>query len=169
MGKKSSRQNKNIYLESREQSNLTRAQASELLEIVSESRIEKIESEKITAEPEDVLAMAKVYRKPELCNYYCANECAIGKETVPEIKISSLAEISLATLSALNALYKERDLLIDITADGTITNEELKDFASIMDHLEKISLTADTLRIWAQDAINNGTIDRSAYEREMKK
>ncbi len=168
MGKKSSRQNKNIYLESREAVNLTRAKASELLKSVTESRLEKIESEKIPAEPEDVLAMAKIYHRPELCNYYCSKECALGKGVVPEIKISSLAEISLATLSSLNALYKERDLFIDITADGKISNDEIQDFSTILDHLEKISLTANSLRIWVQDALNKGMIDQEAYDLHNK-
>ncbi len=155
MGKKSSRKDKNIYLESRENADLTRAEASEKLEIVSESRIEKIESEKITAQPEDVLAMAKVYHRPDLCNYYCANECAIGKETVPEIKISSLAEITLATLASLNELYRERDRLIAITADGVISDNELQEFEHIKDNLEKISIAADTLNLWVQNTIDN--------------
>ena len=159
MGKKSSRKDKNIYLESRENANLTRAEASEKLEIVSESRIEKIESEKITAAPEDILAMAKGYNRPDLCNYYCANECAIGRETVPEIKISSLSEITLSALSSLNTLYRERDRLIDITADGVINEAEKKDFEKILDDLEKLSIAADTLRLWVQNAITNGEID----------
>ena len=43
MGRKSSIKNKNIYLKSREESNLTRQEASELMDFVSEGRIEKIE------------------------------------------------------------------------------------------------------------------------------
>ncbi len=48
MGKKSTKENKNIFQLSREEKGLTRAEASESLEFVSESRIEKIESEKST-------------------------------------------------------------------------------------------------------------------------
>ena len=44
MGKKSIKENKNIYFQSREEAGLTRAQASEAMEYVSESRIEKIEN-----------------------------------------------------------------------------------------------------------------------------
>ena len=44
MGRRSTKENKNIYFTTREEAGLTRAQASELMEYVSESRIEKIEN-----------------------------------------------------------------------------------------------------------------------------
>ena len=43
MGRASVRENKNIYQQCREERGLTRAQASECMEWVTESRIEKIE------------------------------------------------------------------------------------------------------------------------------
>ena len=46
MGRKSVKENKNRYQEIREELNLTREQASELLEFVSADRLEKIENEK---------------------------------------------------------------------------------------------------------------------------
>ena len=30
--------------------------------------------------------MADKYKQPSLCNYYCANQCPIGQQYVPEIK-----------------------------------------------------------------------------------
>jgi len=104
MGKKSTKENKNIYFQSREEAGFTRAQASEEMEYITESRIEKIESGVTQVQPADVVAMAKAYKKPELCNYYCVNECEIGQKMVPEIRISSLSEIVLGLLSSLNAL-----------------------------------------------------------------
>ena len=64
MGKKSTKENKNIYQQSREEAGLTREKASELMEFVSADRIEKIESEKSAPHPEEVLAMADAYKKP---------------------------------------------------------------------------------------------------------
>ena len=109
MGKKSIKEDKNIYFQSREEAGLTRAQASEIMGFISESRIEKIESEKTTVQPEDVVAMAEAYKKPSLCNYYCSHECRIGEAYVPEIKLSSLAEISLGILSSINSLNQQKD------------------------------------------------------------
>ena len=159
MGKKSSIENKNIYLQSREDANLTRAEASELMEYVSESRIEKIESEKAIPHPEDVIAMSKAYKKPALCNYYCSHECAIGQEQVPEIKEQSLSEIVLGMLSALNTLNKNKDRLIDITADGVITEDEFPDFVRIRDQLDNMSMTLDAMKLWVENTIASGGID----------
>ena len=130
MGRKSIKDDKNIYFTSREEAGLTRAQASELIGTISESRLEKLETDKISIQPEDVVDMARAYKKPELCNYYCTHECRIGKDTVPEVKSSSLSEIVLVMLSALNALDKQKSRLIDITADGVISDDELPDFVN---------------------------------------
>ena len=54
MGKKSTKENKNIYQTSREEAGLTREKASELMEFVSADRIEKIESEKSAPHPEEI-------------------------------------------------------------------------------------------------------------------
>lgn len=69
MGRKSVKENKNEYQLAREEANLTRAQAAELMQFVSESRIEKIESEKSEPHPDEILAMADAYKKPALCNF----------------------------------------------------------------------------------------------------
>ena len=59
MGKKSTKENKNIYQLNWERLELTREKASELLESVTSDRIEKIESGKSLPHPDEVLAMAK--------------------------------------------------------------------------------------------------------------
>ena len=64
MGKKSTKEDKSIYQICREEAGLTRAEASEAMSFVSESRIEKFESGKSPVQPEEVLAMAKAYKKP---------------------------------------------------------------------------------------------------------
>ena len=82
MGRKSTKDNKNIYQRSREKLGLTREAASDLLGYISADRIEKIESEKSTPYPEEIISMADCYKNPMLCNYYCtpylihANEAA---------------------------------------------------------------------------------------------
>lgn len=74
MGRKSTRENKTIYQKLREENDLTREKAAELLEFISEDRLERIENEKSEPAPEDVIRMAEVYKAPELCNYYCSHE-----------------------------------------------------------------------------------------------
>lgn len=165
MGKKSIKENKNIYFQSREDAGLTRAQASEIMGFISESRIEKIESEKVTVQPEDVVAMAEAYKKPGLCNYYCSHECRIGEEYVPEVKLASLAEISLGILSSINSLNLQKERLIEIAEDGTLSEDELPDFLSIQDRLEKLSLTVDSLKLWMEHALANEQFDQNTIDK----
>lgn len=158
MPKKSPRKKKNIYLETRETLDLTRAEASELTGI-SESRIEKIESEKILPYPEDVLSMASAYRNPSLCNHFCSADCPIGQKYVSPVKEKNLSEIVLEMLSLLNSLNSKKERLIDISADGSIDDSELTDFAKIQSELERISASADSLRLWIDQKILTGSIN----------
>lgn len=151
MGKKSTKENKNIYFQSRENADLTRAQASELIGCISESKIEKIENSTTPPQPEDVVLMAEAYKNPRLCNYYCTHECRIGQDYIPEVQIKGLPEIALGLLSSLNALDKCKERLIEITEDGEITPNEYSDFQKIQEQLEKISVTVESLKLWVKD------------------
>ncbi len=113
--------------------------------------------------------MAKAYKKPELCNYYCTHECRIGKTSVPEVKISTLSEIVLGMLSALNSLDRQKDRLIDITADGIISDDELPDFVSIQKELDQIDQTVESLKIWMASTIAEGKINKDKLDSLQKK
>ena len=164
MGKRSIKENKNIYFECRDSLGLSRAQASELMEGISESSLEKMETGKTNIYPEDVVLMAKAYKRPDLCNYYCTHECAIGKTSVPEVKISSLSEIVLGMLSSLNSLERQKDRLSEITADGQISDDELEDFANIQKQLEHIDATVEALKLWVNGTIAEGKINKEKLD-----
>lgn len=158
MGRKSIRQNKNIYQTSRENAGLTREGAAERLTFLSSDRIEKIESEKSLPHPDEILAMANCYKNPSLCNYYCSHECPIGQEYVPEVKIKELSQITLEMLASLNSLEKEKNRLIEITVDGVISEDEMNDFKHIQEQLSQISMAIDSLQLWVQKALADGRI-----------
>lgn len=111
MGKQSTRENKTIYQQYREEQGLTREKASQEMTGVSASRIEKIEYELQEPTPYDIIQMADCYKHPDLCNYYCSHKCMIGDRYVPEI------EVSLA-IDSLN-------LWVDKTASEKNINIEL--------------------------------------------
>lgn len=159
MGRKSTKENKNIYQISREEAGFTREVAAEALEFISSDRIEKIESEKSLPHPDEILAMADCYKNPTLCNYYCSHECPIGQEYVPEVKLKDLSQITLEMLASLNSLEKEKTRLIEITVDGVISDDEKEDFERIQDQLAQISMAVDSLQLWVQKAIVDGKIN----------
>lgn len=169
MGRASTKENKNNYQLVREELGLSREKASELLEGISPERIEKIENERSLAQPDEVLLMAQKYRRPSLCNYYCSHDCPIGRQYVPEVEIKELSSIVLEMLASLNAVNKEKDRLIEITADGKISTDEIDDFIFIQDELERISITVETLQLWAERMLANGIIDAEQYNARKKK
>lgn len=160
MPKKSTKENKNIYLRCREAAGLTRETAAEQLGFISEDRIYRIEKGALP-DPDEVLTMARCYQSSTLCNYYCANECKIGQEYVPEVKMKELSQITLEMLATLNSLNHDKERLIEITVDGVISDEEVSDFLSIQDSLEKMSLAVSALRLWVDQKISEGKISKS--------
>ena len=152
MGRASTRQNKNIYQLRREELGLTREKASDV----------------VAAHPDEVLAMADGYRMPELCNYYCANECPIGRRYVPEIKVKDLSQIVLEMLASLNSMDRAKNRLIEITADGSIEEDEIRDFVRIQEELEKISVTVETLQLWVEKKLADKEINADLYNEHKK-
>ena len=165
MGRASTKSNKNRYQLVREELGLSREKASELLEAVTPERIEKIESGKSLPHPDEVLTMAAKYRRPSLCNYYCSNQCAIGQQYVPEVKLQDLSKIILKMVDSLNTVQDNQRRLINITADGIIDDTEIDDFIKIQNELEKISITVEALQLWSEQMVANGAINMEKYEK----
>ena len=161
MGRKSTKENKNIYQISREDRNYSREAAAKKLGFISSDRIEKIENERTLPHPEEVLAMADCYKTPSLCNYFFSQECPIGREYVPEIKAKELSQITLEMLATLNKLVHQTERLIEITVDGELSKEELPDFLKIKEELEKMALAIDSLNLWLNQTIASGKIDKN--------
>ena len=169
MGRASTKENKNKYQLAREELGLSREKASDLLEVIPPERIEKIENERSLPHPDEVLVMSQKYKKPSLCNYYCSNECPIGKEYGPEVQIKELSAIVIEMLASLNSVNKTKDRLIEIAADGVISDDEIDDFIHIQEELERISVTVETLQLWAEKMLANGIIDADQYYARKKK
>ncbi len=163
MARASTKENKNLYHRTREALDLTREEASELLECISPERIEKIENERTLPRPEEVLIMAEKYKNPVLCNFYCSHQCPIGQQYVPEVKPKAVSQIVLEMLASLNSLTKLKDRLIEITVDGTVHDDEIEDFIRIQSELERISVAAETLQLWSERMVATGAIDVDKY------
>lgn len=155
MGRRSIKENKNIYQEARDALDLSRTAVEDATNgVLSASRIEKIEKGTLNAHPEDVILMAEVYNKPELCNYFCTKECQIGEKYVPEVEtVHDLPQITMELLSDLNALNRDKERIIDITADGKIAEDEREDFEVFRKHLDEMSLAIEALKLWVEKKI----------------
>lgn len=169
MARMSTKENKNIYQLTRESLKLSREAAGELLGSIPPDRIEKIENERSLPYPEEILVMSEKYKQPGLCNYYCANQCPIGQQYVPEVKLKTLSQIVLEMLASLNAMNKQKERLIEITADGQISGDEIEDFIFIQEELERISITVETLQLWSEQMLATGVIDAEQYRAYQEK
>lgn len=169
MGKQSTRENKTIYQICREEAGLTRAEASERMTAVSDSKIEKFEYEMQEPAPYDIIQMADAYRRPDLCNYYCSHKCEIGQRYVPEVDVSDLPDIILETIASLNEINPLTSRLIQIARDGKISDDEIKDFAFISNKLDEISLAIDSLNLWVEKTAGEQGLNMEMLREEKEK
>ena len=161
MGKRSVKKDKNIYQLSREARELTREAAGEALVFLSPERIEKIESGRSAPHPDEVLAMERCYRNQELSNWFCTHECPIGMKYEQEVKLKSLAQVTVETLAALHAMEQEKDRLVEISVDGRVNDFERKDFDRILEKLKSIDRAIRSMQIWLEHALQTGKIDEA--------
>ncbi len=158
-----------VYKEIRKKHNLTRDdvcdEASLLDNLLTPERLERIENGKFPINPDEVMLLSRIYAEPTLCNHYCSKECPIGEKYVPEIKVKDLTQIVLEMLSSLNSMKKNQERLIEITADGVIEDDEIKDFVFIQKELERISITVETLQLWVEKMLAEEKINLEKYNR----
>ena len=60
-------------------------------------------------------------------------------------------------------MNKQKERLIEITVDGKITGDELKDIIYIQEELERISIAVETLQLWSERMLATGVIDEKLY------
>lgn len=154
MGKKATKAADNMYYLARSEAAKTneeltsREKAAELLGI-DRTRLARIELDTIAPYPEEVKEMAIVYNTPELANSYCAKECPLGRNSVKEVTIDDFDRLALKVLGSLKDIDSLRSSLIAISEDGVIAESEQTAFRAILDSLEKISVNAKALQLWA--------------------
>ncbi len=154
MGKKATKAADNMYYLARCEAEDTnpdfssREKAAEIIGI-DRTRLARIELDTIVPYPEEVKAMSEAYNTPELCNSYCARECPLGRNSVKEVTIDDFDRLALKVLGSLKDIDSLRAALISISEDGVIEENERNTFEGILESLEKISVNAKALQLWA--------------------
>ncbi len=163
MGRKSTKENKNIYQVTREKLEWTREKAAEMVPGFSPERIEKIENERVQIRPEDVKLLAEAYKAPGLCNYYCSQECPIGKGRTPRVERQDLAQIVVSTLNGISRLNQYKYRLLDIAEDGKISEDEYDDFGEIKGLLDKLQVSVSGLQLWLEEQMAQGELEEGSF------
>ena len=110
----------NVFRTTRENLNLTRDQASELITCITAAKLEKIERGVTIPQPDDVICLAKGYNNPHLLSHYCSNICAIGKLTAHSSRYHSLNEIIINLLGCSEYLERNRQLLTKLISSKEV-------------------------------------------------
>ena len=98
---------------------------------IDRTRLARIELGSTIPYQEEVLLMADCYKAPELKGNYCREMCPLGKN-MPKIENAGLDRISLRMLSSLKKINEAKESLLDITADGIISEEEKPELKKII-------------------------------------
>lgn len=106
-----------------------------------------------------VVLMAELYNAPELKAWYCTTECPIGRSfPMPSANISTVERMTMRLLKQLrqDEVQDIKDTLIEITADGVISEDEKVDLAEILEYLDELIKAAGELRLIGSKVLNGG-------------
>ncbi len=116
---------------------------------IDRGRIYRMESGLINPYPEEVHLMADLYNMPELRNYYCREMCPLGCE-IPKVDTCDLDRISIRAFIAFRKVEETKNLLLDITEDGAISEDEREDMQKILGTLSELEAVAQNLKVWVK-------------------
>ncbi len=138
----------------------SREGAAELLG-VSVSSLAEYETGVTKVIPVDkIVLMAELYNAPELKVWYCTEECPIGRtcRAIPSPELTSVEQKTLQLLALLQHTDVENVTrqLINIAADGVITDEEQVGLTEIMGYLDVLIKAAGELRLICGKITNGG-------------
>ena len=151
MGKVSASKKKSVYQLAREELDLTRAEAIDRLPGISESRLVKIENGSVAIQPADVVLMAEGYNKPELRNHYCCYDCEIGKiDAQKTTNTEDVHKLLVDMAVSLKSVNHNKIRLMEILNDEIVEDCEIIDFKQILNDLDHISATIDSLKLWCE-------------------
>ena len=116
---------------------------------IDRGRLYRIESGIANPYPEEIRLMADLYNAPELENYYCTSMCPLGGD-MPRIDVADIDRISIRALSTFRKIAETKELLLDITEDGVISDDEKGDLKKVLENLEELEQITQSLRMWVK-------------------
>ena len=122
--------------------------AADLMSI-DRGRIYRIESGVADPYPEEVHLMADLYNAPELRNYYCTEICPLGCD-MPKVGAVDLDRITIRALSSYKKISQTEKILLDITEDGIISDDERPAMQKVLENLGELEAIAQNLKVWVK-------------------
>lgn len=116
---------------------------------IDRGRLYRIENGVANPYPEEVHLMADLYNAPELRNHYCTEICPLGCE-IPKADVMDLDRIAVKALSSFRKIGETKELLLDITEDGVISDDERADLDKVLENLDELEQITQSLKIWVK-------------------
>lgn len=110
--------------------------------------------------------MADRYNAPWLLNHYCLNECPIGCRHSLSDEVVGIDRVTVKLLKSLKTekLGDVKDTLLDIAADGKITEDEKPALQEVLTYLDDLAKTVSELKTIGEMALNeDGDAHGSKY------
>lgn len=161
MGKDSTKGNDNVYFRARKEAAtynerlFSREGAAELLGI-SVSTLADYELGNTKVVPVDkVVLMADLYNCPELKYGYCKNECPIGKQMPLATEAKGIEGIALRMIQKFDpeGLNEMKNSLVDIAADGIISDDEKPKLEAILRKLDDMAVVINEMKLVGEKAL----------------
>lgn len=100
--------------------------------------------------------MADRYNAPWLLNHYCLNECPIGCRHSLSDEVVGIDRVTVKLLKSLKTekLGDVKDTLLDIAADGKITEDEKPALQEVLAYLDDLAKTVSELKTIGEMALH---------------
>ena len=161
MGSGCMKENDNVYFRARKNAAIyndklySREGASDLIG-VSSSTLADYELGITKVVPVDkVVIMADLYNCPELKTGYCKHECPIGKTMPIATQVKSIEGIALRIIREFDSekIKNMEQSLIDIAADGIISDEEKPALEDILKRLDALAEVISEMKLVGEKAL----------------
>lgn len=99
--------------------------------------------------------MADLYNAPHLLNYYCLNECPIGRQRSLSDEDLDIDRVTLKLLKRLRVedLDDIKNRLVDIAEDGVISESERPEMEEILEFLDGLAKTISEIQTAGKKAM----------------
>ena len=161
MSKYATKANENVFYLARSEaakfddSLASREGASEMLG-TDRTRLARIEHGSQDPLPEDVLLMADLYRRPELCNHYCTKICPIGKKTMEPMVEGSLPELAIRSFFAAHDIDQPAEEFLKMMEDGKLDSKDKERLEKILPEIRKTVNVFNTLLVMLSKELERG-------------
>lgn len=100
--------------------------------------------------------MADQYNAPQLLNHYCLHECPIGCRHSISTEVVDLDRVTVKLIGSLqvNKLQDLKGKLLNIAADGQITDDEKPELKEVVDYLDSMAKMISELKLLAEMALS---------------